>query len=81
MNKNIKNALLSVTAAAGLFAAGSVAVNADTVTVKSGDTVSDIAAANHTTVAAIEKANELADVNFILPGQKLDIDGDRKSVV
>ena len=76
MNKNIKNALLSVTAAAGLFAAGSVAVNADTVTVKPGDTVSDIAAANHTTVAAIEKANELADINFILPGQKLDIDGE-----
>lgn len=76
MNKNIKNALLSVTAAAGLFAAGSVAVNADTVTVKPGDTVSDIAAAKHTTVAAIEKANELADINFILPGQKLDIDGE-----
>ena len=76
MNRNIKNTLLSVTAAAGLFVAGSVAANADTVTVKAGDTVSDIAAKNHTTIAAIEKANKLADVNFILPGQKLDINGD-----
>lgn len=74
MKKNIKQTLLSLTAAAGLFAAGSVAANADTVTVKAGDTVSDIALAHHTTVAAIEKANKLADVNFILPGQKLEID-------
>lgn len=76
MNKNVKNALLSVTAAAGVFAAGSAVANADTVTVKPGDTVSDIAAKNHTTIAAIEKANKLSDVDFILPGQKLDIDGD-----
>lgn len=74
MKKNIKQTLLSLTAAAGLFAAGSVAANADTVTVKAGDTVSDIALAHHTTVATIEKANKLADVNFILPGQKLEID-------
>src|SRR5699024_61631 len=71
---NFKQTLLTVTAAAGLFAAGSLAANADTVTVKAGDTVSDIALAHHTTVAAIEKANKLADVNFILPGQKLEID-------
>lgn len=73
---NLKQTLLTVTAAAGLFGMTTIAANADTVTVKAGDTVSGIAAANHTTVAAIEKANELADVNFILPGQKLDIDGE-----
>lgn len=71
---NFKQTLLTVTAAAGLFAAGSLAANADTVTVKAGDTVSGIALAHHTTVKAIEKANKLADVNFILPGQKLEID-------
>lgn len=71
---NFKQTLLTVTAAAGLFAAGSLAANADTVTVKPGDTVSGIALAHHTTVKAIEKANKLADVNFILPGQKLEID-------
>lgn len=75
---NLKQTLLTVTAAAGLFGMTTIAANADTVTVKAGDTVSGIAAANHTTVAAIEKANELADVNFILPGQKLDIDGEGK---
>lgn len=73
---NLKQTLLTVTAAAGLFGVTAVTANADTVTVKPGDTVSDIAAANHTTIAAIEKANELADINFILPGQKLDIDGE-----
>lgn len=75
---NLKQTLLTVTAAAGLFGMTTIAANADTVTVKAGDTVSGIAAANHTTIAAIEKANELADVNFILPGQKLDIDGEGK---
>ena len=73
---NLKQTLLTVTAAAGLFGVTAVTANADTVTVKPGDTVSDIVAANHTTIAAIEKANELADINFILPGQKLDIDGE-----
>lgn len=73
---NLKQTLLTVTAAAGLFGVTAVTANADTVTVKPGDTVSDIAASNHTTIAAIEKANELADINFILPGQKLDIDGE-----
>lgn len=73
---NLKQTLLTVTAAAGLFGMTTIAANADTVTVKAGDTVSGIAAANHTTVTTIEKANELADVNFILPGQKLDIDGE-----
>ncbi|GBG94200.1 peptidoglycan-binding protein LysM [Ligilactobacillus salitolerans] len=73
---DMKKTMLSVTAAAGLLTAGSIAANADTVTVKPGDTVSGIAAAHNTTVAAIEKANKLADVNFILPGQKLDIDAE-----
>ena len=36
-------ALLSVTAAAGLLAVGTIAANADQVTVQPGDTVSNIA--------------------------------------
>ena len=39
-------ALLSVTAAAGLLAVGTIAANADQVTVQPGDTVSKIAQAS-----------------------------------
>ncbi|AVK61727.1 LysM domain-containing protein [Lactobacillus sp. CBA3605] len=69
----IKNVLLSTAAAAsGLFAIGATA-QAATVTVKAGDTVSAIANDNDTTVAAIEKANQLTNVNLIFVGQKLEV--------
>ncbi|AVK64292.1 LysM domain-containing protein [Lactobacillus sp. CBA3606] len=69
----IKNVLLSTAAAAsGLFAIGATA-QAATVTVKAGDTVSAIANENDTTVAAIEKANQLTNVNLIFVGQKLEV--------
>jgi LysM repeat protein len=43
-------------------------------TVKKGDTLSAIAKANKTTVAAIQKANpEITNVNLIRPGQVFDI--------
>jgi LysM repeat protein len=44
--------------------------------VKKGDTLSAIAKANNTTVAAIQKANpEITNVNLIRPGQVFDIPG------
>lgn len=47
-----------------------------TVTVKKGDTLSAIAKANNTTVAAIAKANpSIKNVNAIKPGQKVVIPG------
>ncbi len=47
-----------------------------TVTVKKGDTLSAIAKANKTTVAAIAKANpSIKNVNVIRPGQKVVIPG------
>lgn len=47
-----------------------------TVTVKKGDTLSAIAKANKTTVAAIAKANpQITNVNLIKPGQKVTIPG------
>ncbi|RRK11292.1 LysM domain-containing protein [Lactiplantibacillus garii] len=71
----IKNALLSTAAAtASLFAIGATA-QAATVTVKSGDTVSAIAAEHGTTVSAIEKANQLKNVNLIFVGQQLEVNG------
>ncbi|MFC6163658.1 LysM peptidoglycan-binding domain-containing protein [Lactiplantibacillus dongliensis] len=71
----IKSLLLSTVAAASLFAIGSTAANADTVTVKSGDTVAKIAAAHNTTVSAIETANNLSNVNLIYVGNQLEVNG------
>ena len=72
----IKNALLSTAAAtASLFAIGATA-QAATVTVKAGDTVSAVAADHNTTIDAIQQANHLKDVNLILVGQQLEVNGD-----
>ncbi|MCT3300989.1 LysM domain-containing protein [Lactiplantibacillus pentosus] len=72
----IKNALLSTAAAtASLFAIGATA-QAATVTVKAGDTVSQISLDHNTTVDAIQQANHLKDVNLILVGQQLEVNGD-----
>lgn len=70
---NLKQTLLTVTAAAGLFGATTLSANADTVTVKAGDTVSAIAKANKTSVSAIKAANSLKNVNLIFVGQKLEV--------
>ncbi|WP_270333648.1 LysM peptidoglycan-binding domain-containing protein [Ligilactobacillus acidipiscis] len=68
----IRKIVLSTAAGVGLFLAGTGIANADTVTVKSGDTVSSIAKTYQTTVANIEKLNHLADVNSIYVGEKLE---------
>lgn len=47
-----------------------------TYTVKAGDTLSKIAAANNTTVSALAKLNDISNVDLIYVGQKLIISGD-----
>lgn len=47
--------------------------NVTTITVKAGDTVSDLAAKYHSSVATIGAANNLKDVNLILVNQRLSI--------
>ncbi|TGJ59730.1 LysM domain-containing protein [Ligilactobacillus ruminis] len=64
---------LSIACAAGFTVAGAAAANADTVTVKSGDTLSQIADENNTTVSSIQSLNSLQNVHLIFPGQKLVI--------
>ena len=49
--------------------------NADQVTVKSGDTLSQIANKAGTTVESLKINNNLQDVNKIYPGQELKVDG------
>ena len=64
---------LSIACAAGFTVAGAAAANADTVTVKSGDTLSQIADENNTTVSSIQSLNSLQKIHLIFPGQRLVI--------
>ena len=64
---------LSIACAASFTVAGAAAANADTVTVKSGDTLSQIADENNTTVSSIQSLNSLQNIHLIFPGQKLVI--------
>lgn len=64
---------LSIACAAGFTVAGAAVANADTVTVKSGDTLSQIADENNTTVSSIQSLNSLQNIHLIFPGQKLVI--------
>lgn len=57
---------------AGLFFP--IVANADSYTVKSGDTLSAIAKEKNTTVDAIAKKNKISNVNLITVGQVLEIE-------
>lgn len=76
---DIKKVLLSAATVTGMMAAGTVAANADTVTVKAGDTVSALAQEYSTTVAQIQQDNKLNNVDLIVVGQQLDINGTNTS--
>ncbi|KAA8369864.1 LysM peptidoglycan-binding domain-containing protein [Leuconostoc carnosum] len=70
----------SVVTAAGAFTvAGVASVSADTMTIKSGDTLSKIAAAKGTTVADLVKANAIKNPNLIFVGQQLQVQPTTKS--
>lgn len=68
---HLKTTFAGFIAAASLFIAG--AVSADSYTVKSGDTLSELAEKYSTTVAEIVAANHIADANLIHVGQVLEI--------
>ncbi|MDV7757865.1 aggregation-promoting factor [Liquorilactobacillus mali] len=76
---DIKKILLSAATVTGMLTAGTVAANADTVTVKAGDTVSELANEYNTTIDAIKQQNSLQDANVIVVGQKLEIGGTRST--
>lgn len=76
MKKNIKSSIIgSLTTLLTLGGVASVA-NAATQTVQTGDTLSGIAAANDTTVAALVQANKIANPNLIYVGQSLNVSTD-----
>ena len=70
--KQMMKRMIGLSLLAGLFFP--IAANADTYTVKSGDTLSAIAKEKNTTVDAIAKKNKISNVNLISVGQVLEIE-------
>ncbi|KFN88690.1 LysM peptidoglycan-binding domain-containing protein [Streptococcus ruminicola] len=73
-SKSIKLGLAGVAAAAALIAPA--VANADSYTVKSGDTLSEIAVTYNTTVEKLASTNKIANVDFITVGQILELDSE-----
>lgn len=71
-NKKMKVGLMSL-AATALFFLPTLA-NADSYTVKSGDTLSAIATSHHTTVDKIAQKNKISNIHLISVGQVLELD-------
>ncbi|SCB89546.1 LysM domain-containing protein, partial [Weissella bombi] len=75
MHASVKNTLLATAGAAAALAGSSVVASADSITVKSGDTLYALAAANHVSVDDLVSANKIADANLIHVGQKIELSG------
>ena len=69
----MKKVLLSAAALTGTIAGATAVANADTVTVKAGDTVSELAQKYNTTVQTIQQLNNLNNPNLIFVGQQLKV--------
>lgn len=72
VNKTLKGTLLCAVALAGGLLAQNTTANADTITVKAGDTLSSLALAHNTTVTSLKETNHLQDENKIFVGDKLE---------
>jgi len=72
MKNTVKTILVSASVVTGMFILGTQA-NADTVTVASGDTVSEIAQEYGDTVNHVVSVNQLANPNFIQVGETLQV--------
>lgn len=73
VNKILKGTLLCTVALASGLLAQNTTANADTITVKAGDTLSSLALAHNTTVTSLKETNHLQDENKIFVGDKLEI--------
>lgn len=73
--KQMMKHIIGLSLLAGLFFP--IAVNADSYTVKSGDTLTAIAKEKNTTVDAIAKKNKISNVNLITVGQVLEIEDEK----
>lgn len=71
MHKSIKKTVLTTFATVATLGTTIAIANADNIVVKSGDTLSAIAARNNTSVSELIKANNLKNPNLIFVGQRL----------
>ena len=71
-NKKTKVGLMSLAATVLFFLP--ILANADSYTVKSGDTLSAIAASHNTTVDQIAQKNKISNIHLISVGQVLELD-------
>ena len=75
--KQMMKRIIGLSLLAGLFLP--IVANADSYTVKSGDTLSAIAKEKNTTVDAIAKKNKISNVNLITVGQVLEIEDEKST--
>ena len=75
--KQMMKRMIGLSLLAGLFLP--IVANADSYTVKSGDTLSAIAKEKNTTVDAIAKKNKISNVNLISVGQVLEIEDEKEA--
>ena len=73
-NRMMKAGLLSLMAGATVLLP--IVANAESYSVKSGDTLSAIAASHQTTVDKIVQKNKISNINLISVGQILELDDD-----
>ncbi|RRG18690.1 CHAP domain-containing protein [Weissella viridescens] len=73
MNTTVKNTLLATVGAAAAFGGATAVASADSVTVKSGDTLYSIAKANGVSVDELASINNVTNPNLIFVGQSLEL--------
>ena len=75
MKVNIKQVMLGTAALAGLLVTSQAVANADSMTIKAGDTVWAYSQKYNVSVKKIAEENGLSNPSLIIAGQKIDIPG------
>ncbi|WP_412935504.1 C40 family peptidase [Lactiplantibacillus plantarum] len=75
MKVNIKQVMLGTAALAGMLVTSQAVANADSMTIKAGDTVWVYAQKYHVSVDKIAEANGLSNPNLIIAGKTINIPG------
>ncbi|ALC10122.1 C40 family peptidase [Lactiplantibacillus plantarum] len=79
MKVNIKQVMLGTAALAGMLVTSQAVANADSMTIKAGDTVWAYAQKYHVSVDKIAEANGLSNPNLIIAGKTINIPGVKTS--